>query len=285
MDKQRQIKKAEQFLALHHDPKLLLLPNIWDPIGARLLAHLGYPAVATASASVAYALGYDDGQNITFAAMLEAIRRVASVVDLPVTADIEAGFAESPGAVAENMRYVLQAGAVGINLEDSDMVKGTLYPLDFQCARIRAVRAMADEEGIPLVINARTDVFIRGGERPMAEKMAESIDRLQAYLEAGADSIYPILLGDLEALKVIRAETQAPINVYAPRAAASMQELEAAGISRLSLGPAMMQASLLTMKKIAQELQNYGSFELFTDEVLPSPEIKTHLVVQGKMSE
>jgi len=282
MDKQTQIKKAEQFLALHHQPKLLVLPNIWDPIGARLLAHLGYPAVATASASIAYALGYDDGQNITFAAMLAAIQRVAEAVDLPVTADIEAGFAETPEAVAENMRQVLEAGAVGINLEDSDMTKGELFPLDYQCARIEAVRAMADQVGIPLVINARTDVFIRGNERPLAEKLAEGISRMKAYLEAGADCIYPILLGDLEALKTIQAETQAPINVYAPRVAASMQELEAAEIRRLSLGPAMMQASLLTMQKIAQSLQNYDSFERFTEAVMPSPEIKK-LVERGKM--
>ena len=105
--KAQQIKKAEQFLALHHDPELLVLPNIWDPIGARLLQGQGYPAVATASAAVAFSLGYHDGQKITLAAMIEAVRRVADSVDVPVTADMEGGYAEQPKDVAENMHQVL----------------------------------------------------------------------------------------------------------------------------------------------------------------------------------
>lgn len=274
MDKQIQIQKAERLLSLHHAPKLLVLPNIWDPLGARLLEHLGYPAVATASAAVAFSLGYDDGQKIRFSAMLDVIGRIAAAVEVPVTADIEAGYAQSPEDVADNMRAVLQAGAVGINLEDSNLETGDLYPVDFQCARIQAVRAVADREGIPLVINARTDVFISGSEDSPAEKLAEASARSKAYLEAGADCIYPILLGDLESLKALWVATRAPINVYAPRTTASMQDLEAAGISRLSLGPALMQAALTTMTRVAQELQNYGSYEPFTKEVISSAEIR-----------
>ena len=112
-----------------------------------MLEHLGYPAIATGSAPVAYSLGYDDGQLITLDAMLESVRRVAASVDLPVTADIEWGYAEQPKDVADNMRRVLDAGAVGINLEDSIREGEELFDVDFQCARIRAVREMADEEG------------------------------------------------------------------------------------------------------------------------------------------
>ncbi len=274
MNKSAQIQKAERFLALHHEPKLLVLPNVWDAAGARLLESLGYPAVATASASVAYSLGYDDGQQITFAAMVEAIRRVASMVDVPVTADIESGFAESPEDVAKNMREVLKAGAVGINLEDSNIAAKELYSTDFQCERIKAVRAMADEEGIPLVINARTDVFIRNSGGSPEANLAEAIDRLNAYLAAGANCLYPIVLGDLDALKEIYSATQAPINVYAGRTNATMHELEAAGMSRVSLGPGMMQATLATMKQIAQALQNYESFDVFTSQAMSSSEIK-----------
>ncbi|MGH7454384.1 MAG: isocitrate lyase/PEP mutase family protein [bacterium] len=215
MDKKLQIQKAEKFLALHHDPKLLVLPNIWDPLGARLLQSLGYPAVATASAAVAFSLGYDDGQKIGFAEMLEVIRRIAASVEVPLTADIERGYAENPEEIAENIRQVLLAGAVGINLEDSTGEGGELYPIDFQCARIRAVRAMADREGIPLVINARTDVFLRGASGSKSEKIAETIARAKAYLDAGADCNYPITVGDIETLKLIRDATRAPINVYA----------------------------------------------------------------------
>lgn len=119
MDKTTQIKKAEKFLALHHAPKLLVLPNIWDPLGACLLEGLGYPAVATASAAVAYSLGYDDGQKIQFLAMLHAIERIAASVTVPMTADIERGYAEQPHEIAGNIRQVLHVGAVGINFEDS----------------------------------------------------------------------------------------------------------------------------------------------------------------------
>src|SRR5690349_9921168 len=119
VDMSVQVQKAERLRALHHSGTILVLPNIWDAGGARMLEWLGYPAVATASASVAYALGYDDCQQITLDAMVEAVRRVASAVQVPVTADLEWGYSEQPDEVAENMRRVLRAGAVGINLEDS----------------------------------------------------------------------------------------------------------------------------------------------------------------------
>ena len=149
MSRKAQIAKAEAFLALHLDPKLLVLPNIWDPLGARLLQHLEFPAVATASAAVAYSLGYDDGQRITLEAMLDVVRRVAESVDIPVSADIEGGYADTPDGVAQNVREVIRAGAVGINLEDGLYEGGPLRPVDGQCERIRAARAMADREGVP----------------------------------------------------------------------------------------------------------------------------------------
>ncbi len=152
-------QKADRFRALHHEGRILVLPNTWDPGGARMMEWLGYPAVATASASVAYALGYDDGQQITLDAMLDVVGRVASSVKVPVTADMEWGYAEQPKDVAENMRRVLRAGAAGINLEDSIREGESMFETELQCARIRAVREMSRREGVPLFINARTDVF------------------------------------------------------------------------------------------------------------------------------
>lgn len=278
MDKTTQIQKAEKFLALHHEPKLLVLPNIWDPLGARLLEGLGYPAVATASAAVAYSLGYDDGQRIKFSTMLDVIERIASSVALPMTADIEGGYAEQPDEVAENIRKVLQAGAVGINFEDSTVEGGPLHPIEFQCERIRTIRKMAVEEGIPLVINARIDVFVRRGEISHAKKIEETIVRGQAYIDAGADCLYPMGPGDIETLKKIRDETKAPINVYASKAAASMKELEAIGVSRLSLGPGLIRASLTTMKNVAQQLLDYGSYDSFSAEnIMTGDEIRKYI--------
>ena len=269
--------KAERLRALHHESRILVLPNIWDPGGARMMEWLGYPAVATASAAVAYSLGYDDRQQITLDAMLDVVSRVARAVTVPVTADMEWGYAEQPQEVAENMRRVLHAGAVGINLEDSIREGEVLFPIDFQCARIRAVREMAREEGVPLFINARTDVYWPVVPGTEAEKFDEAVRRARAYLDAGGDCFYPILLGDLETLRRLREAIQAPINVLAPTCQATLRELEDTGIARLSLGPALMWASLTVMRNIAVELKNDGSFDLFTRDMITADEIRAYL--------
>jgi 2-methylisocitrate lyase-like PEP mutase family enzyme len=242
-----------------------------------MMEWLGYPAVATASASVAYSLGYDDGQQITLEAMLDVVGRVAAAVKVPVTADMEWGYAEQPRDVAENMRRVLRAGAVGINLEDSIREGEVLFDVDFQCARIQAVRDVARQEGVPLFINARTDVYWPKVSGTEAEKFDQAVLRGKAYLQAGADCIYPIILGDLETLKRLQKEIRAPINVLAPTCRPTLRELEAAGIARLSLGPALVWASLTTMRKIAVELRNYGSFDSFTRDMITTDEIREYL--------
>ncbi len=277
MTKAEQKIKAEALLSLHHAPELLVLPNIWDPLGALMLQRIGYPAVATASASIAFSLGYDDGQNISLDTMLEAVGRIAGSVDVPVTADMERGFGERPDEVAANMRRVLQAGAVGVNLEDSTIEDGSLQDLEFQCDRIRAVRSMADEEGIPLVINARTDVFISKFVGDHETQVAETIRRGKAYFDSGADCFYPILVGDTATLKQIHDAVQAPINVLALANTAPMRELEAIGIGRLSLGPGMMKASMAAMKTIAGELKEYGSYDRFTTDAMDSGVLRMYL--------
>ncbi len=271
------VQKAEGLRALHHGDRLLLLPNIWDPGGARMLESLGYPAVATASAAVAYSLGYDDGEQITLDAMLDVVGRVAASVKVPVTADMEGGYAQLPRDVAENMRRVLRAGAVGINLEDSSREGEVLFDVDLQCERIQAVREMAQEEGVPLVINARTDVYLPRVAMAENERFDQALQRAKAYLEAGADCFYPIMLGDLETLKKLYEAIQAPINVFAPTCRATLRELEDAGIARLSLGPGLMRASLTRMREIAVELQSYGSFDSFTRDMITNDEIRAYL--------
>ncbi len=282
MNVAQQRAKAERLLALHLEPKLLVLPNIWDPLGAGLLQALGYPAVATASAAVAYSLGYDDGQRITFDAMLDVIARIANAVEVPVSADIESGYADDPEALGENIRRVLEAGAVGINLEDSVVEGGVLRPIGAQCERLRAARAAADDVGVPLVINARTDVFLRADDTTPADRLAETIERARAYRESGADCIYPIPVGDLETLGSIQEAVDAPLNVYASGGAAPMKSLEAAGIARLSLGPGLLKATLATMKKVAVELQSYGSYGVFTRDA-PKTEEVLQYVRKGRM--
>jgi 2-methylisocitrate lyase-like PEP mutase family enzyme len=277
MNNKNQVRKAELLLALHHDPKLVILPNIWDPLGARLLESLGFPAVATASAAVAFSLGYDDGQRITFDAMLDVVNRVAASVEVPLTADIERGYAEDTEELADNVRRVIRVGAVGINLEDSTGERGTLFPIEVQCDRLRAARAAADLEGLPLVINARTDVFLENAHESHDDKVRETIARAKAYMDAGADCVYPITVGDTETLKQILAEVRTPINVYASQGTAPMRELENLGVSRLSLGPWVLRASLARIKEIALALKNYDSFDVFTDDAVVGKEIKRYI--------
>ena len=205
--------------------------------------------------------------------MLEIIQRIASSVDVPVTADIERGYADSPDGVAANVREVLDTGVAGINIEDSIESRGAMRSTADQCDRIRAVREAADRDGVPLVINARTDVWIcQPNESPQA-RTDEIIERGRAYIDAGADCIYPVVLGDVEILGTILAATKAPLNVYAAPDAASMQELEEAGISRLSLGPGLIKAVLRTMKTVALGLKTYESYDVFTDNAMQAPEI------------
>lgn len=274
MDTQLQSEKAQRFLDLHHAEDVLILPNVWDPLGALLLEDLGYPAVATASAAVAFSLGYDDGERIKFSTMLEVIRRIASAVRAPVTADIENGYADDPKAVADHIRDVMGAGAVGINIEDSTIKDDSLRTIDSQCERIAAIRSAAREEGIPLVINARVDVYTQEPSQPKEKKLAEAIDRAKAYVDAGADCIYPILLSDLASLKRIAEETATPLNVYATASLPSLSELKAAGVKRLSLGPGFLKAALTYMKKAALELKNTGNLDLFTRDVLSTADIR-----------
>ncbi len=270
--------KARRLMELHREPKLLVLPNIWDPLGARMLESLGYPAVATASAAVAWSLGYDDGERIAFETMLDAIARIASAVDVPLAADIERGYAGSAGDLAVNVRAVIHAGAVGINLEDSLAEGGALRPVAEQAERIHAARAAAKAERVPLVINARVDTYLRSAGQTAEDRFEETVRRGRAYLGAGADCLYPIGLADLETLVRLREACDgAALNVLARLGAPSMRDLEAAGIARLSVGPGLLEASLGRMKRIATELLNYGSYDIVASGAVSRDEIQRYL--------
>ncbi|TDI35015.1 MAG: isocitrate lyase/phosphoenolpyruvate mutase family protein [Acidobacteria bacterium] len=273
-DRQQLADKARSLRSLHAGPGLLVLPNIWDPLGARLLQSLGYPAVATASAAVAFSLGYDDGEKITFDAMLAVIRPIADSVRVPLTADIERGYADSPAGVADNARRVLAAGAVGINIEDSFSEGALLRATDQQCARIAAIRAMAREAGVHMVINARTDVFIIDSSATLQDRIKETITRGKEYMAAGADCLYPIFAGDLDTVSQIVEGTGAPINIYARQGVASMSDLEAAGVRRLSLGPNLLRAALQAMRQVAVEMRGQGGYDGFGEGVITSDEIR-----------
>ena len=259
-------EKAAQLRKLHHGPSILVLPNAWDASSARVIEEAGFPAIATTSAGVALSLGYPDGQRVSRAEMLAAIRRIASAVQVPVTADIEAGYGETPEAVAETIRGVLEAGAVGVNLEDSWERDGVpaLADIALQQERIRAAR---EATLIPLVINARTDVFLhRLGDE------AEAVRRLNAYLDAGSDCAFPLLVREPALIARLVAAITGPVNILAGPGAPVIAELQRLGVARASFGSALMRAALGLTRRIARELKSAGTYGSFPEDAIPSPE-------------
>ncbi|WP_435122333.1 isocitrate lyase/PEP mutase family protein [Amycolatopsis thermoflava] len=222
---------AEALRALHVPGKPLLLPNAWDADTARLVEEAGFPVVATSSVAVAAALGYPDGEQAPAEEMFAAATRIARAVSVPVTVDAESGYGLSGPEFAERL---LATGAVGCNYEDTDHAGGGLRPVEEQAARLAAVRGAA---GRDLVINARIDVFLRAPD-PRAV-LPEAIERARAYLDAGADCVYPILLRDREVLaEFVRAVRPAAVNANGPVA-----ELAELGVARISLGAGLWRAA------------------------------------------
>ena len=232
-----QKEKAENLLSLHKREKLLVLPNIWDVSGAKLLQSIGFDAVATASASVAFANGFDDGENIGFKEHIEILKRIASAVDIPVTADFERGYVDETGDLAGNIKELIEAGIVGINIEDSMLEGGDLLEIGENCRRIETIRETAERSGVPFVINARTDVFLAGQFE--GNRTAEAIRRAASYETAGADCFYPIGCG-MDELKDLLQNVRLPINVFASNNALPLAELEKLGVSRVSNRPGVV---------------------------------------------
>jgi 2-methylisocitrate lyase-like PEP mutase family enzyme len=253
------IKKAEQFRALHRRGDPVLLPNAWDAASAVLVKEAGFAAVATTSAGVAWVLGRPDGQVLTRDEMAAAVARIASAVDLPVTADMEAGYGDTPDAVAATVRAALDAGAIGLNIEDGiDHAKGTVFGENLAIERIAAAREAANKAGVPMVINARTD-FAFDRARPEAERIADAIRRGNAYLQAGADCVYPILFQKIEAIRTLAAEIEGPINVMAS-ANLDVASLAAAGVARISLATGLPRVAYSHLAGVLSGLKADGRF-------------------------
>lgn len=240
-------ERAVRLRELHHGGGPLLLPNVWDAGSARVVAGAGYPAIATASAAIAQMLGYEDGEGAPPDEMLAAAARVSRAVDVPVTVDAEAGYGLPAGELVDRL---LAAGAVGCNLEDTDHATSGLTSTETQANRIAAIRAAATEAGVDLVINARTDTFAR----PTPDPVAEAITRARAYLEAGADCIYPILAEQPAQIAEIVQAVQAPINALCFPAGPTLPALIEAGAKRISFGPHPYRLALTALKAMADRL-------------------------------
>ncbi|MGK5742525.1 isocitrate lyase/PEP mutase family protein [Micromonospora sp. URMC 103] len=224
--------RAAELRALHRPGDPLVLPNVWDAASARAVAAAGFPAVATSSAAVAETLGHADGEATPPGEMIAAVARIARVVDVPVTADLERGYGLRPAELVERL---LAAGAVGLNLEDSDPATGRLVEVDEQVALLAAVRAAARVAGVEVVINARLDIFLGGGGDP-AGRLAEAVDRARRYRAAGADCVYPIGLTDPDAVCALVDAADGWINLLARPGGPGVADLAALGVARISYG-------------------------------------------------
>ena len=267
--------KAELFRELQHNGKMLVLPNIWDPLGAALLEKLNYPAIATASASIAYANGYHDGENIPFADLLRLLKKITGSVYVPVTADIESGYADTNTGLQKNIELLIEAGVVGINFEDSDKKDNALFPINIQCERINLVKKVAAKTGTPLFINARTDVYIKGKDfESEEEKFNETVKRGKAYKDAGADCFFPILMTQKTAIQSLVTELNFPINILAIAGVPNLKTLKEMGVARVSLGPGLLKIAIRAMKEIAEKLKNYEAIEEITGNEVTSDYLK-----------
>jgi 2-methylisocitrate lyase-like PEP mutase family enzyme len=264
--------KAEKLRSLHKGPGILVLPNAWDAATARIFEAEGFPAIATTSAGVAAALGYPDGGIVPTREMIEAVARIVRAVRVPVSADIEHAYGATPDQVADVVLRVIATGAVGVNVEDCVPGAFDLEPLPLQTDKITKIAKATVKSGVRVVINARTDVFLRA-MGPPETRLAVAIDRGKAFLAAGADCVFVPGVSDQSTIASLVQGIGGPVNILAVKGTPSIPQLEALGVARVSVGSGPMRASLALVRDIARELRGAGTFDRFTQHTLPFDEV------------
>ncbi len=260
MKTEEQIRRAERFRALHDRRRLLLLPNAWDAGSAALFGSLGFEAVATTSGGVAWSLGYADGEDMPLEEVLAATRRMVRATERPLSVDFEAGFGATPSDVQDSVRALIATGIAGLNIEDG-IHHQSLRSQDDAAARVGAARAAAAAAGVPIVVNARVDVWALDDQVDAATRHAEAVRRARAYLAAGADCIYPIGLTEPTAVAKLVAELDAPVNIMGRSGLPDLSQLEGIGVARVSLGTRLATLAWSAAHEAARALRQSGRFE------------------------
>ncbi len=256
MDIRKQAEKAEKFRQLHHGPRMLLLPNAWDVASARILEETGFPAVATSSAGVAASLGYPDGQRISRTELLGMVERIGRAVRIPVTADLEAGYGKTPEDMAELVKEVVAAGAVGLNFEDvTGDDESSHVELTLQVKKIRTLR----------------DVMPIG---EAATRFERTVERLRAYREAGADCLFAPGVSDKDAIRNLVKALAAPLNILVSPGCPLLVELEQIGVARVSAGSAVMRAAMGAVQRVAKDWMALGTYDSLFQGAVPYPELQ-----------
>jgi len=269
-----QSEKEKQLHELHHNTELLVLPNIWNPLSAKLLEEIGYKVVATASASIAFANGYQDGEKIPFDDLIFILKRIVKSVNIPVTADIESGYASNNAVLKENIKRLIDTGIAGINFEDSRHDEQKLFSKEEQSEKINLIKNTAADNGSSLFINARTDVFIKQNHLSKEEKLAEAIERGKAYKAAGADGFYPIFLKEKLSIKTVIKEVALPVNILMLPGIPDFSELKGIGVARISLGPGFLKYAIKSMKNIAEKLLHHEGMDEITGNPITTDYLK-----------
>ena len=277
MNQAIQIAKAEAFRKLHDGSRILILPNAWDVASARLLESAGFSAMATTSAGVSWSLGHPDGEVIGLQTMLEAVRRIAERISVPVTADMVSGFGPAPEDAAKTVRGIIAAGAVGLNLEDSTGdPQNPLVDVSLHVEKVQAAREAATTAGVPVVINARTDVFLAAVGAPDT-RLDHAVRRANAYREVGADCLFVPGVQDTATISHLARSITGPLNILARRGIPCIPELAAIGVARVSVGSGPMLAVLGRLRQIAGELLGPGTFAAMFEDTIPYAELNALL--------
>jgi 2-methylisocitrate lyase-like PEP mutase family enzyme len=259
-DDQRRL--AEVFRSMHQGPRLLLLPNAWDAMSARLFEASGFAAIATTSSGMSWSLGYPDGEKAPWDEVVAATRRIVRAVRVPVSADIEAGYGDNADQVARRVSEIIDVGVVGINLEDStDDPAVPVRSVEDATGRIRAARQAARTATVPIVINARVDLYLKHVHDD-AMRLRETVRRAKAYAAAGADCIFPFALTDLDILGELIAAVKLPVNVVGRPGTPSIARLEEIGVARVSIASGATMAVMSQIRHLAEELGKRGGFEM-----------------------
>lgn len=271
-----QKEKAERFLQLHYNNKILVLLNSWDAGSSKIIEACGFTSVATTSMGVAAALGYPDCQVMSLSEMIAATTGIVRAVQVPVSVDIEAGYGNTLDEILDSVTKIIATGIAGINIEDSIDLYPDLIDETEMCERISAIRALADSLGFHLVINARTDSFYTSPGTPK-ENLSASIRRGNKYREAGADCIFVQPVSEKEMISTLVKEIHAPINILSNPTIGgsvplSVRELQDLGVARVSFGSGLMKATLALIKKVADELSQKGTSGILLDSLTPLPD-------------
>jgi 2-methylisocitrate lyase-like PEP mutase family enzyme len=271
-------EKAEKLRALHQTARPLVLVNAWDVVSARIVEDLGFPAIATTSAGIAWAEGFADGERISRELMLARVGRIAQAVQLPVTADLEGGYGTTVRDAVDTAQGAIAAGAVGLNFEDACEGGDSLVEVELQAARIAAMREIATRLGVPLVINARTDVYLAHIGDSDSWRFAEAVRRGNRYLAAGADCAFVPGVVDERTIAALVSGVAGPLNVLAGAATPPVRRLGELGVARVSVGSGAMGYVLVQFRDVAMGLREGGQFEFLAHRI---PHAELNALVEG----